>query len=301
MYSIKIIIPYFGTFPPQFKFWWQSALNNSSISFLIITDNKLQSERNIEVLHENFSELKNEVQNKFNFNINLDSPYKLCDFKGAYGYIFEKYLKGFDFWGFGDLDLVYGDIRHFITDEILKKYDIISGWGHFTLYRNNNECNFFFQRKEKGYLFYEDVFKKTENCVFDEFLHKGLSDRWQELYPSRIYKCNCFDDIIIPRKILNFVSFGKTDSSLIFCYANKKLYRIFLERGKIIKEQSMYVHFQQRKFMRIQTYDTQNYLIIPNRFINYRAISRFKLVLWGRKRFLSYWLFRFKLKYRKLK
>jgi hypothetical protein len=30
----------------------------------------------------------------------------------------KDYLKGYDFWGFGDLDLVYGDIRAFLTERV---------------------------------------------------------------------------------------------------------------------------------------------------------------------------------------
>ena len=55
------------------------------------------------------------------FEIVLNEPYDLCDFKVAYGEIFQEYLEPYDFWGFCDCDLIYGDIRHFLTEELLEK------------------------------------------------------------------------------------------------------------------------------------------------------------------------------------
>ena len=123
MNKICIIFPYFGKLPPQFKFWWQSALKNPTIDFMIFTDNQsILSEENIYVQYLSFEECRLLVQKQFSFPINLNSPYKLCDYKPAYGSIFYEYIKDFDFWGFGDIDLIYGDIRLFYTNEILEKY-----------------------------------------------------------------------------------------------------------------------------------------------------------------------------------
>ncbi|WP_333486766.1 DUF6625 family protein, partial [Phocaeicola plebeius] len=140
MKSIIIIIPYFGKLPTLFPFWLQSALNNPTIDFLFITDANIQPMQNIKVINKTFSLLKEEIQSKFNFEIKLETPYKLCDFKPAYGYIFNEQIKGYDFWGFGDIDLIYGNIRNFINDTILNQYSVISGWGHLTLYKNTEEC-----------------------------------------------------------------------------------------------------------------------------------------------------------------
>lgn len=85
----------------------------------------------------------------FDFNIALPSPYKLCDFRPIYGKLFQQYINGADFWGFGDIDLIYGDIRQFITENVLQNYDLISGWGHLTLVRNNDYWNNFYKIKQK--------------------------------------------------------------------------------------------------------------------------------------------------------
>lgn len=67
MHSIIIIIPYFGQLPPMFKFWRQSALNNPTIDFLLITDSDIETSGNVKVRHCTFEECKNRIQLLFDF------------------------------------------------------------------------------------------------------------------------------------------------------------------------------------------------------------------------------------------
>jgi len=76
---------------------------------------------------------------------------KLCDLKITYGVIFADDLGAFDFWSCSDLDIVWGNIRHFATDARLQACDIFSSRkdklsGHCTLYRNTPEINRLFER-----------------------------------------------------------------------------------------------------------------------------------------------------------
>ena len=71
---------------------------------------------------------------------------KICDFKPLYGLMFADDLRGFEFWGASDLDVIWGDIRGWITDKLLDDYNVISSRqrkvsGHFTLFRNTEEHN----------------------------------------------------------------------------------------------------------------------------------------------------------------
>lgn len=91
-----------------------------------------------------FQELKKWFQSKFDFPIVLDSPYKLCDYKVMTGYLFNDYLKDYDYWGYSDADMLFGDIRKFLPDNKLEQYDKIGHLGHFTLYRNTEEINTLF-------------------------------------------------------------------------------------------------------------------------------------------------------------
>ena len=137
-----LILPYFGKFNNYFNLWLDSCKYNNDIDWLIITDNHInQISNNIKVINKTFEDLKSYIQKKFNFKINLETPYKLCDYKPYYGYIFEEYIKGYDFWGYCDCDLIFGDINKFIIQDIFDKYDKIFRRGHLSFIRNNKYIN----------------------------------------------------------------------------------------------------------------------------------------------------------------
>lgn len=102
---IKVIIPYFGKFPPYFDFFIESCRCNSEISFLIFTDqiSLPNLPDNVIIQTCSFEDIKKLVQNKLALDIKrlkAFSPYKLCDYKPAYGKIFEDYLTDADFGAF---------------------------------------------------------------------------------------------------------------------------------------------------------------------------------------------------------
>lgn len=137
-----IIVPYFGKFPNYFPLFCQSAYNNRNLlDFLVVTDNNLNLEKysNIKVVKTTFNKFKNRIQSKFEFKIALNQPYKLNDFKPAYGYILDEYISSeYTYWGFCDLDVIFGDMESYLS-KVMGKYDKISNLGHFQLYRNTDE------------------------------------------------------------------------------------------------------------------------------------------------------------------
>jgi hypothetical protein len=53
----------------------------------------------------------------------IDSyPYIMVEFKPALGHIFAEYLKGYSHWGYSDLDILFGDLPRFITQDELTDF-----------------------------------------------------------------------------------------------------------------------------------------------------------------------------------
>ncbi len=285
MKSVTIIIPYFGKFPQLFKFWWASALNNPTIKFLIFTDNNdVQSEGNITIHHMSFAECKELVQRAYDFQISLPSPYKLCDQKGGYPMIFKDFVGDSDFVGWGDIDLIYGNLRSFITDDVLDHYDVISGWGHLTLLRNTEYWRNFYKLEVDGFLNYKDVFVNPQNFVFDEYWHGGLSDKAVHLHPDKVWNPMCFDDLEIPMRHIDFFSSnrrGFENQNLIFEYSDGQMWRIYLQADRIYREPTMYVHFQRRlNLLRFDVNASEHYLIVPNEIIQFEKLTVQKIRKW---------------------
>lgn len=58
---------------------------------------------------------------------NEQSPYYIVEFKPALGWLFREYLGGYTHWAYGDLDVLFGDMRRgWLEPEELKNFDIIT-------------------------------------------------------------------------------------------------------------------------------------------------------------------------------
>jgi hypothetical protein len=115
------------------------------------------------------AEIRELASRKLNIDVQLYRPYKLCDLKPAYGFIFSDLIKGYDFWGFGDIDVIYGNIRKFMTEDLLSSNDFISVrddyvTGFFSLVKNTETMNTLFMKSRD----YVKVFSQSEHFCFDE-------------------------------------------------------------------------------------------------------------------------------------
>lgn len=170
--SIVFLICWHGDYPWYFPYFLHSCHYNPTIDFLIFTDNQTSLRHlpaNVRIIPYSIEQFKTDVTKSLGFEVAVESGYKLCDFKPAYGSIFQDYIKDYDFWGYCDIDVIFGNIRAFMTDELLNEYDIISArhdylTGCFTLYRNNPYMRELFKQSKD----YRKVFTESRNFFFDE-------------------------------------------------------------------------------------------------------------------------------------
>ncbi|CAA9203691.1 hypothetical protein FLA105534_04871 [Flavobacterium bizetiae] len=171
MKKIALVNCYFGEFPWYFPFFIKSCATNPTIDFLIFSD-RLYTESlpdNVKIIPFNLDKFNALATEKLGFEVSIEKAYKLCDFKPAYGLLFSEYLQQYDFWGITDIDVIYGRIREFMTDEILDTYDIICVRHDFItaccmLFKNNDYVNTLFKKSKD----YQMVFTSTKNFAFDE-------------------------------------------------------------------------------------------------------------------------------------
>jgi len=168
--QIVFLIVYMGNYPWYFPYFLHSCRYNPDIDFLIFTDNnaKLELPENVKIIPYSLEQFKAEASKALGFDVAIESGYKLCDFKPAYGFIFQDYIRDYDFWGYCDVDVIFGNIRTFMTDELLND-DIISArhdylTGCFALYRNNPYMRELFKQSKD----YRKVFTNPRNFFFDE-------------------------------------------------------------------------------------------------------------------------------------
>lgn len=286
MKKICFVLPYFtggdiNKMPNYFRLFLESCKCNETINWILVSDIKLDEyyniAKNIRCIFISFDKFKDFVQSKYDFAICLNSPYDLCDFKVAYGELFEEELCDYDFWGFCDCDLIFGDIRRFITDDILNKYDKIFMRGHCTLFRNNKQINRLYRSKINGRDRYKEVFSKQGAFHFDE----GLPDQVEGINMIfdragiGIYDSHAFMDVEVSRWDFIQADFQcdanekKIAQYSYFNWNNGILERMYLDNNVIKSIEYMYIHLQKRKMKVSKDISLEKFSIIPNSFVPY--------------------------------
>lgn len=333
LHSIIVILPYFGPLPAMFGHWLRSAELNETVDFLIVTDQELHSSApNITICQAALQQIKEKAIEALGTYVALERPYKLCDLKPFYGKIFADYVRDYDFWGYCDCDLIFGDIRAFLTEDILSTYNSILGLGHFHLQRTIDplypviveEC------KSRDGKSWKEVLALEKNAVFDE-MPFGVSGHYYRKYPElswtgfsetgRCYsspalqKCRFFDTFNTYSLYLK--SYYYDLANLLPCWRRVptapmrqiiyrkdgiKLYAVGLYRGKgVCYEEILYAHFIKRPFQRF-CQEKEHYIIVPNSFILDRPITQrflFFTVL-RPEPYIAYWKKRFTFKLERL-
>ncbi len=268
MKSIVLINCYFGKYPNYFNLFLDSCRSNPTINYLFFTDNEvLNVPENVTFIRTTFEETKKKIQEKFDFKISLDAPYKLCDYKPTYGYVFADYISQYDYWGYCDVDMIFGNLRHFLTEDIIGRYDKYYKLGHLTLFHNDSENNTAFMTEDV--VSYREAFTTKRIAVFDEFqgIQRIFDKSGKTTYFSRDYA-----DITAGRNRFTLSDIFVEDngsnnySHQVFVREDGCIYRYYEIGNSIKKEEFAYIHLQKRKFDEI-TSSGGNYLITYKGFI----------------------------------
>jgi hypothetical protein len=243
--SIVLILPYFGTLPSYADLFFRSCAANPTINWLVVTDQQMDAAQlppNVAIKRTTFRALKDLIDERMAFQTTLPTPYKLCDFKPAYGVIFADDISGYDFWGHCDMDVIFGDLRQFLTRDILDKYNKVLIHGHLSLYRNCHEANHYFERDAPGVNF-RDVFASPKSRAFDEFggMRILLNYHGIPFFRSDPYVADIDPDVYQLRTI------GPPNyRHQCFFWQQGKLFKAFWNGDAPDKREYMYIHLQKR-------------------------------------------------------
>ena len=283
MKSIIIVGCYFGEKRQDYKTWLKSCEYNKTVDWIIFSDSDWgKLPKNVRVIYKTFNEIKEKIQSKFDFKITLNTPYKLCDYKPAYGYIFEEYISKYDFWGYCDFDMIFGDLRHFLTEDVLEQYDKILKLGHLSLYKNCKEDNQLFMKDVSNGANYKQVFTTNEIKVFDE--KDGINDIYLK-NNKRIYDKDIFIDLSkFSRNII--VSKKESTKDNFSCqtilFDHGRLFYQYIKNDIINKVEIMYVHFSKKTF---DAHEKDKFILTRN-----GAVEIEKEIDWSKIKNRFFWL-----------
>jgi hypothetical protein len=140
--TILMILTWFGPWPGWIRPFLESCRWNASVDWLIAGDAPPPDDAppNVRFLTLSFTEWREMAGERLGVPLAWREPYKLCDLKPAYAVIHADIAAPYDYWGFGDLDVIYGDIRrHYdaatLAHDLVTTHDDVVA-GHFTILRN---------------------------------------------------------------------------------------------------------------------------------------------------------------------
>jgi hypothetical protein len=149
---VLLIVDYFGRWPEWFDVFLLSCAHNPEVDWLIHTDCPLPARHpeNVRFVQQSFADYCARASDRLDLQF---SPYRredgkppvplygnLCDLRPCYADLHAEAIEGYDYFGWCDIDVVFGKLRRFLTPEVLDRNLItFSGGfcgGHFTLLKN---------------------------------------------------------------------------------------------------------------------------------------------------------------------
>jgi hypothetical protein len=145
-----------GPLPPYFPLTLKSMAANPEVSWTLFTDQATPATPpNVLVERYSFEEFRLLIERAFDFPMVIPRPYKVADVRPAFGHLFADRIRDADFWGYFDLDVIFGRISHFFTDEVAANFDKLLQRGAFCAFRNTPEVREWFLQEGHGQTFRE--------------------------------------------------------------------------------------------------------------------------------------------------
>lgn len=145
---VALVVVYTGQWPRWCQLFFDSVGRNPVIDLVLVCSESppCPPPANVHAVRLTVDELAARFSAATGLKLNSVTGHKLCDFRPFFGLAFEDFLRGYDFWGFCDVDMVFGDLSKLLTPDFLDEVDVFSAHdrqlvGHFTIIRNNERMN----------------------------------------------------------------------------------------------------------------------------------------------------------------
>ena len=266
--------------------WLLSVKQNPTIDFYLVTDiaDKMEYPENVHIISMTFIELKERIKELFGADSRLEKPYKICDYRPAFGLIFKLWLTNYDFWGYCDVDMIFGDIRKFVTEDLLAMNKKLYSHGHFVLVKNDEEMNHLFKMAHNFVAFTFDEIKVVDLAThFDEW--RGFSVICSQMNIPWYDGEQDYADVDFYQYQFRLVNHNKKRRPQIFQCHQGRLFLYYIEGESVLKREYMYIHLQKRSMVNQVRQPEKGFLIIPKYFIeNRRTIDASTVIRLGAKK-----------------
>lgn len=264
MKKIAVIVTWFGDLPGYFPVWLRGAEWNASVDFFCFFDHPFESSaENIHLVLTTMEEEIRRISDAVGEKIRIRNAYKFCDLRPFFALGYEEYIAGYDFWAYCDIDMVFGDLRHFLTDEVLSSYDRFYEYGYLSVFRNCERMNHLYDLPG-GIYSRRAIFRGKGKCTPEE--QYGLY-RISEKNGVSWYREKNYADFYIPYSsyILNW---RENYPEQAFYWENGKVFRAYVENGTVCMEEMAFLHWQKRKPVALEgALEAGSFFLTPTVFV----------------------------------
>lgn len=237
--GLVVLVVWIGPLPESFPMWLSSS-ENQPFDFIFFTDQLRPNYCNHKWNYVTLKSLKSLFCDAINFSVELSSSYKICDFRPAFGEIFNNYISQYDYWGYCDLDIILGN-SNMLMDKILNTTpDKLFQRGHLSFFKNTPEINSLY--KNGTYVDYKYIYSTNKYCMFDEWHGIGeiLKEKNKTIFHEEILvDINPNSHLFKSTNITNY-------PNQIFVYKDRRIFQYYLESNGIARKEFYYIHFQKR-------------------------------------------------------
>lgn len=245
MQSIAVIVTWFGKLPNYFPYWFLSAKYNHDVDFYILSDSEIPFEAdNITVIRTSMEMEVKRLEAIIERPVRIENSYKFCDLRPYFGLMYSNLVKGYDFWGYCDIDLAFGRLRDFFTPERLERYDRFYQYGHLSLFRNNAKMNNLLALPGSIYTLDEILTGKAKTTPEEHF---GINRICVQNNIPWYTKADFGDFVIKYPKRLEVKHGLKNHANQVFYWYKGKAKRAYILDGEIHTDEFVYLHWQKRR------------------------------------------------------
>ncbi|MCH4168357.1 MAG: hypothetical protein LKF42_03805 [Streptococcaceae bacterium] len=289
-HKVLLIQPYFGKLPNYFELWLWSMANNPEFQVLLVTDCDLSTYHlpaNIFVQQMTFAQLRQLISEKLAMPIYLEKPYKLVDYRISFAKIFEENLEDYSHWGWFDIDLTFGRLSHFISEDMLEKYDKIGAFGHLTILKNNKQINCLYLQENLWPVSYKEMYLSPQRFNTNEA--GGINRVFYQL--GWQYGKFPFSDIGYSQPKWRDSRYSTPYQ--FFFVADKRVF-IATSQAKdaeILVEEVAYIHYQKRSLKNLENVNFNQPFYFSNQGVYNFELKNLPQLLWQDK--LNPWMTRY--------
>jgi hypothetical protein len=121
-----LILPYFGSFGPWFPLYLHSLANQHTLDLLLLSDAQPpELPPNARLVALTFDQVRDLATARLGEPVRLYRTRNICDLRPAYGMVFEEFIRGYEYWAFGDEDMLYGDLDRMLAPHLDGTVDLV--------------------------------------------------------------------------------------------------------------------------------------------------------------------------------